>query len=129
MFSDELIATRKSFGKQFTDINISTSTKIHIDEVEIFHLKGISIHKVKSHPLLDAERIDTETFILPKNKAWSISIDQFKAVFPYEHEFAEAVQNQFMSVVKWLRIVHNLKKKSQDKSLPADFLINVRFHM
>lgn len=64
---------------------------------------------------------------MPQNKAWVVSIDLFKAVFPYEHSFAEAVQNQFMSVVKWLKIVHNMKKKPQDGPLPSDLLISVSF--
>lgn len=70
--------------------------------------------------------MDTEIFSTPHNKAWVVSFDLFKAVFPYEHSFAEAVQNQFISVVKWLKIVHNLKKNPQDGPLPSDLLINVR---
>lgn len=123
---DELVATRKSVEKAFTNINISTSTKISIDENEIFQIKGINIHKIKSHPILEAERMDTEIFSTSQNKAWVVSFDLFKAVFPYEHSFAEAVQNQFISVVKWLKIVHNLKKNPQDGPLPSDLLINVR---
>lgn len=125
--SDELVATRKSLGKQFTDINISTSTTISIDNDDIFTIKGISIYKAKSHPILDTERMDTDIFSTPKNRAWVVSIDLFKAVFPYEHSFAEAVQNQFLSVVKWLKIVHNMKKKQQDGPLPNDLLISVSF--
>lgn len=125
--ADELVATRKSLEKQFNDISIATSVKISIDNDEIFHIKGISVNRIKYHPLLEAERADTESFRLPTNLAWSTSIDLFKAVFPYEHSFAEAIQNQFLSVVKWLKIIHNLKKKPQDGPLPSDMLITVSF--
>lgn len=124
-FTDELVASRYSLGKQSNDININTSMKISIDQDEIFHLKGISINKIRSHPILEAERIDTETFLLPINHAWCVCFDLFKAVFPYEHSFAEAVQNQLISVVKWLKIVHNLKGNSHERPLPADLFINV----
>lgn len=113
--------------KQFSDISICTSVKISIDKDEIFHIKGIRVNRIKSHPLLEAERIETESFSLPSNFAWSTSIDLFKAVFPYEHSFAESIQNQFLSVVKWLKIIHNMKKKPQDGPLPSDILINVSF--
>lgn len=101
---------------------------IVLDGAEIFTFQGIDFHRVLNHPVVLDERSDVGTFSIPFNKTWGISIDLFKAVFPYEHNFAEAVQNQFVSIFKWLKIVHNLKKdKSEESPLPSDLLINVSF--
>ncbi|KAJ8927258.1 hypothetical protein NQ314_020309 [Rhamnusium bicolor] len=124
----ELTITQKCEDlTQPADLFLNTSLIISIDDSEIFTINGINFHKIINHPIVYAERCDVESFLIPFNKTWGISIDLFKAVFPYEHNFAEAVQNQFVSVFKWLKIIHNVKKdRSLDRPLPSDLLINVR---
>lgn len=72
--------------------------------------------------------MDNENFQLSWNKTWGLSIDLFKAVFPYDHNYADAVQNELISVFKWLKIVHNLKKGpfTNQSPLPSDVLVNVK---
>ncbi|CAG9812625.1 unnamed protein product [Phaedon cochleariae] len=125
---DELIITKKTEDiKEPPDISLNTSVNIQIDGDDIFTIKGIDLQRIKSHPFIQAERLDTDNFVLPFNKTWGVSIDLFKAVFPYEHNFDEAIKNQLLSVIKWLKIVHNLKKdRTQDGPLPSDVLINVK---
>lgn len=50
-----------------------------------------------------------------------------KAIFPYDHDFYDAVNNQFVSHFKWLKAVHNYKKKpfTADSPLPSDMVIQV----
>jgi hypothetical protein len=58
----------------------------------------------------------------------NITVDSLKACFPYEHNFAEAVQNEFVSVVKWLKLVHKKQRRpfTSDSPLPADLVIKVK---
>lgn len=99
-----------------------------MDGAEIFTFTKIATCRVKDNELVRNERLDADNFELLWNRTWVVSIDQFKAVFPYEHDYAEAVQNQFVSVFKWLKIVHGVKKNpfTNDSPLPSDLLINVR---
>lgn len=48
-------------------------------------------------------------------------------MFPYKHRFAEAVQGDFVSLFKWLKLVHGIKKKpfTVDSPLPSDLHIKV----
>lgn len=73
-----------------------------------------------------SERQDNEDFLLPWNVTYGLSIDLFRALFPHEHSFAEAVQNELVSVFKWLKILH--KKKTSfpvNNPLPNDLFIKV----
>lgn len=111
---------------QPSDVYLNTSLKIAINDHDIFTINGINFHRIKNHPVILAERSDVGTFKLPFNKTWGISIDQYKAVFPHEHHFADAYQNHFVSIFKWLKIVHNMKKdRTVEGPLPSDLLINV----
>ncbi|XP_074027559.1 bridge-like lipid transfer protein family member hobbit isoform X2 [Leptinotarsa decemlineata] len=125
---EELSVTKKIEDIHLpSDISINTSLLISIDEQKIFTLKGIDVHRIKSHPVIEAERNDAGSFNLKFNKTYGIFIDLFTAVFPHEHNFAEAIQNQLVSVFKWLKIIHNIKKdKTSQQSLPGDLLINVK---
>lgn len=53
----------------------------------------------------------------------------FQAIFPYDHDFYDAVQNQFVSHFKWLKMVHNYKKKpfTASSPLPSDIVIQVTY--
>jgi hypothetical protein len=57
----------------------------------------------------------------------NIAISSLKACFPYEHSFAEAIQNELVSVVKWLKLVHKKQRQpfTSDSPLPPDLVIKV----
>ncbi|CAH2014141.1 unnamed protein product [Acanthoscelides obtectus] len=126
---DELRWTRKIHKHpQPPDMNLTTSLRISINDDEIFTFSGIEFKRIHEHKQIRAERSDADnTFDLPFNKTWGVSIDLFKAVFPHEHNFAEAYQNQFVSIFKWLKIVHGWKKdRSVEQPLPSDLMINIK---
>lgn len=59
----------------------------------------------------------------------SVNIESVRVVFPYKHRFAEAVQGDFVSLFKWLKLVHGLKKRpfTADSPLPSDLHIKVTY--
>lgn len=56
-----------------------------------------------------------------------VNISSFKAVFPYEHNFCITFHNEFLSIVKWLRLIHKKPNKIGNKPLPGDIIIKVSF--
>lgn len=108
---------------------ISNLAVIAIDYADIFTIKGLNFYRVEDSQEIREERSDAENFTLPWNKTWGLSIDIFRAVFPYEHNYAQAVQNEFISIIKWLKILHNLVSTpfpSNNHHLPSDLLIKIR---
>lgn len=103
------------------------TTKIAIDGANIFTVEGLKVNRIHDSLEIREERLNSDGFILPWNKTWGISINLLKASFPYKHDYAEAVQNELVSVFKWLKIVHKRAKKSVTaySPLPSDVLINV----
>lgn len=49
-------------------------------------------------------------------------------MFPYDHDFYDAFQNEFVSLYRWLKIVHNIQKKpfTADSPLPCDMIIQIK---
>lgn len=104
------------------------SVKIAIDNKDIFSVNGFQMAKLSDCEEVETERKNNESFVLPWNKTWNITISSLKACFPYEHSFAEAVQNELVSVVKWLKLVHKQQRQpfTSDSPLPADLVIKVK---
>lgn len=101
---------------------------INIDENHIFTIKDIDVQSMKSVDVLRSERQNYETFKLASNRAWITVIGEFKGIFPHDHDFADAIQNEFNSIFKWLKMVHNVQKKpfTADSPLPSDMIIQVK---
>ncbi|KAM7354827.1 bridge-like lipid transfer protein family member hobbit [Cochliomyia hominivorax] len=101
---------------------------IKIDDEHIFTLKDVDVHSLAKLDMLTHERANCEGFLLPTNKVWVTTIGAFKAIFPYDHDFYDAVQNQFVSHFKWLKMVHNYKKKpfTASSPLPSDIVIQIK---
>ncbi|XP_037044573.1 protein KIAA0100 isoform X2 [Bradysia coprophila] len=101
---------------------------INIDEMHIFTLKDVDVQSLDSIEVLKAERQNYENFVLPTNKVWITTIGGFKGIFPYDHDFADAIQNEFVSLFKWLKLVHNVQKKpfTKNSPLPRDMIIQVK---
>lgn len=121
--ADNLKATYEEHDLSLQNSNIT----IFVDEDDIFTLSGLSLFRIKDSELIKEERRENE-FNLPWNKTWNLTIQLFKVCFPYEHKFAEAVQNELVSVIKWLKKVHSSDDGKSSKSslpLPSDILINV----
>lgn len=77
------------------------------------------------------------TFVKPTSKKSDqvnfnfrgVSIKSMKAIFPYEHNFAEAVQKEFISIVKWLKIIHRKQRVVENQPLPSDLVIKVKYSL
>lgn len=101
---------------------------INIDELHIFTFRDFDMQSASSHEMLKAERSNYENFVLPTNKVWMTTIGSFTGIFPYDHDFADAIQNEFVSLFKWLKIVHHIQKKqfTIDSPLPSDMIIKIQ---
>ncbi|CAB0004586.1 unnamed protein product [Nesidiocoris tenuis] len=55
-----------------------------------------------------------------------ITMKSFKAVFPYDHNFSSAVQDELVTVVKWLKRLHLSANKQSSTILPPDLLIKIK---
>lgn len=101
---------------------------INIDEMHILTLKDVDVQSLDSIEVLKAERQNYENFVQPTNKVWITTIGGFKGIFPYDHDFADAIQNEFVSLFKWLKLVHNIQKKpfTKNSPLPRDMIIQVK---
>lgn len=100
--------------------------RIALDMVDIITIEGFKLIRVPNSEEVRLERQNNEGFELDWNKTWAINIDLAKACFPYEHKFAEAIQNELFSIKKWLKELHSLDSK-KEKQLPCDLVIKVSF--
>lgn len=109
------------------NVQLITAT-VSVNDSDVFTFEGVQLNRINDHQEIKEERYNSEDFLLEWNKTWALNVDLFKAVFPYEHVCAEAIQNEFVSVFKWLKIVHKRTKEpfTADSPLPSDLLINVK---
>lgn len=93
---------------------------------DVITLEGFKLIKLKDSEEVRMERMheSNEGFELEWNETWSLTIDLAKACFPYEHQFAEAIQNELFSIRKWLKEIHPSSVKTE-KPLPCDLVIKV----
>lgn len=54
-----------------------------------------------------------------------MSIENLKMVFPYGFEFYSIFQGEFISIFKWLKLIHK-KPKLQPEPLPSDIVLKVK---
>lgn len=120
----------ENFYFSFKDQSLLSIEKvfINIDDVHIFTIKDIAIQSTASLDFLQAERRNYENFILPTNKVWITTIGSFQVIFPYDHDYADAIQNELNSVIKWLKIVHGHQSKpfTSTSPLPSDMFIQIK---
>lgn len=98
--------------------------RVALDDAAIITIEGFKLIRLADSEEVRTERQSNETFELDWNKTWALNIDLAKACFPYEHRFAEAIQNELFSVRRWLKEIHSSGAKKQ-KSLPCDLVIKV----
>lgn len=54
-----------------------------------------------------------------------MSIENLKMVFPHGFEFYSIFQGEFISIFKWLKLIHK-KPKLQPEPLPSDIVLKVK---
>lgn len=113
--------TRK--GLQFSIKNV----QIAIDSMKMFEFDDIAVNAIDGLAALTEERKNYEQFRLASNKVWIIKIGVFKGIFPYDHDFSSAIKDEFVSIYKWLKILHNYKKSpfTEHSPLPRDLVIQI----
>ncbi|XP_043650223.1 protein KIAA0100 [Drosophila teissieri] len=101
---------------------------VKIDNQHIFTVKELDLQSVPRLEVLTQERQNFPGFQLASNKVWVTTIGSFKAIFPYDHDFYNAVNGECTSHFKWLKMVHNYKKKpfTVDSPLPCDLVIKIK---
>ncbi|KPJ19107.1 UPF0378 protein KIAA0100 [Papilio machaon] len=101
--------------------------KMVLNGEEVVVVEGYSQERAHDDPDVRVERSANEGFLLPWNKVWSVNVESVRVVFPYKHRFAEAVQGDFVSLFKWLKLVHGVKKRpfTADSPLPSDLHIKI----
>lgn len=106
---------------------------INIDDAHIFtftdaSMEFLRVEKATALEYLRMERANYEHFVFPVNKVWITRLGSFKVIFPYDHDFADAFQNEFNSLVKWLKGLHGVARKpfTIDSPLPSDMVIQIK---
>ncbi|XP_045785889.1 protein KIAA0100 [Maniola jurtina] len=101
--------------------------KMVLNGDEIINVEGYSMERVTDDPDIRVERKANEGFVLAWNKVWAVNIGLVRVIFPYKHRWAEAVQGDFVSLFKWIKIIHGIKKKpfTSDSPLPSDLHIKI----
>ena len=128
------ISSKHSMSGKVSNIYVSTmkglnfsirNVQIAIDSTRMFEIDDITINSLDELAVLTEERKNYEQFKLPKNKVWAVKIDSFKGIFPYDHDFSSAIKDEFVSIYKWLKILHKYKKSpfTEQSPLPRDLII------
>lgn len=131
------LSERHSMQVFFENLFVSTKEQmmvsiekvfINIDDAHIFTITDASMHSATSLEFLRLERANYEHFVCPVNKVWVITLGSFKIIFPYDHDFADAFQNEFNSLIKWLKGLHGVQRKpfTDNLPLPNDMVIQIK---
>ncbi|XP_034656577.1 protein KIAA0100 [Drosophila subobscura] len=101
---------------------------VKIDDQHIFTVKELDMQSLPRVEALTHERLNFPGFQLASNRVWVTTIGSFKAIFPYDHDFYNAINSECVSHFKWLKLVHNYKKKpfTVDSPLPSDLVIKIK---
>ncbi|KAG8300516.1 hypothetical protein J6590_074429 [Homalodisca vitripennis] len=101
--------------------------KIAVDGATIFTFENLEVKRLHDSEVVKGERANSDGFLLAWNNTWGVSIKSLKMIFPYEHNFTDAVQKEFISIVKWLRSLYRKQKPTNDvQPLPSDLVIKLK---
>lgn len=130
------ISSRHSMSGKISNIYVTTrkapqfsikNVQIAIDSIKMFEFDDILVNALDEMKVLVEERKNYEHFRMASNKVWAIKIGSFKAIFPYDHDFSSAIKDEFVSIYKWLKVLHNYKKSAftEKSPLPRDLIIQI----
>ncbi|KAG5306877.1 K0100 protein, partial [Acromyrmex insinuator] len=102
-----------------------TYVRVTLDMADVIMIEGFELIKITDNAEVRAERQSNEGFILDWNECWAVNIDSIKICFPYEHQFTNAIQNELLSIRKWLKEIHSSSIPKQE-SLPCDFIVKIK---
>lgn len=99
---------------------------VKIDSIDIFTINGMNVQLLQELKILQHERENYDTFVLSCNAVWAVCLSEFSGVFPYNFDFSDAIQNELVTLLKWLKNIHNYKKELSDSTLPPDIIFQVK---
>ncbi|XP_018367611.1 PREDICTED: protein KIAA0100 isoform X1 [Trachymyrmex cornetzi] len=102
-----------------------TYVRVTLDMADVIMIEGFELIKITDNAEVRAERQSNEGFVLDWNECWAVNIDSIKICFPYEHQFTNAIQNELLSIRKWLKEIHSSSIPKQE-FLPCDFIIKIK---
>ncbi|KIH50224.1 hypothetical protein ANCDUO_19699 [Ancylostoma duodenale] len=87
-------------------------------------LKDVCITKRKSDVQMDGYRRGFKEFESMSNKVWTWAAASFLFYLPFEFNFAQ-VFDEFINAIKWIKLVHGLKRDPfpLNAPLPSDIRI------
>lgn len=126
--SIQLYVENLFFSHKERNIIYAEKVFVRIDDQHIFTVKELDMQSLSHLETLSHERLNFPGFVLPTNKVWVTTIGSFKAIFPYDHDFYDAINNECVTHYKWLKLVHNYKKKpfTVNSPLPSDWVIKIK---
>ncbi|XP_045624095.1 protein hobbit [Procambarus clarkii] len=106
----------------------SEELQIHFDEHKVMCLTGGKLSRALQSREIREERESMPELSQKHNKAWKLTVDTWKLTFSYEFNFADAFSDDLLSVIKWIKLVHNHQPKifTAASLLPPDVVIRVR---
>ncbi|GBN08188.1 Protein KIAA0100, partial [Araneus ventricosus] len=110
--------------QQFLSAN-SEQLVVSFDNHDVFTFEKILVSLMPGNEQHLLCRQGFDELELPNNRLLSIHFDAVKFVFPYQYNFAEAFSEEFINLIKWLKILHKKKKVpfTLESKLPPDLHI------
>ncbi|CAL1281511.1 unnamed protein product [Larinioides sclopetarius] len=110
--------------QQFISAN-SEQLVVSFDNHDVFTFEKILVSLMPGNEQHLLCRQGFDELELPNNRLLSIHFDAVKFVFPYQYNFAEAFSEEFINIIKWLKILHKKKKVpfTLESKLPPDLHI------
>lgn len=99
---------------------------VRCDSQDILSVTGFQLESLPASNL-QLEREAFKDLNLPFNSGWAVSSESFDIIFPYKYCFADCYE-EVLNTVKWLKLVHRIKKKpfTTDSPLPPDIKIKTK---
>ncbi|GAB6029832.1 hypothetical protein CHUAL_005542 [Chamberlinius hualienensis] len=123
--------TMKLKSQQFCLDSTQKSIKLTSDETVLelddHHVITLIKPEISSVPNTREERQSFEILQTKENNAWNIKFPSVNIRFPHEYNFAEAFSEEAISIMKWLKVVHKMKKSEDEtlNSLPPDLYFKI----
>lgn len=92
---------------------------------KLVQFESLSVQKSLSNPLADKFRLEIDGVVDKSNTSILISINLLQFNFRHQVDVHNVISNDFMTLVKWLRILHGQKSNNFDIVHP-DLLIFIR---
>ncbi|KOB78972.1 Uncharacterized protein OBRU01_01431 [Operophtera brumata] len=99
---------RVSF-KRDTNLLLLLKLTLVLNGAEIVTVEGYSQERAADDAELRVERKANEGFQL-----MSVNVNSIRVIFPYKHRFADAVQGDFVSLFKWIKLIEEILIEMSD---------------